>query len=395
MLVRPIADAERPAAAELFAVAFESPLDRSALPAPEWNRPQIWAAFSDAGEMMSTIYITDFAVQFDGTVCKTGGIGGVASLPQHRRSGGIRACFQQALPQMYRDGYVFSYLFPFSTAYYRKFGYESCVQRYRTVVHLPQLPPLKDAGTLRLASPAAPLLDEVRALDAQWEAYYNMSVQHTAADYDWLLRCDPAAKQEFTYVWFDASGTPKAYTTFRLALEPDGRKLVCSRFCFSSPEGYRGLMTLFSRLAADHQYVKFRIPAEPAIQYLMPEWSLGAVCWELEPAGMVRVINSAEALRRARYRGSGTITLRLHDAQIPENDGCFSVRFEHDRAVCVSRTDAQPDAELEISAFSALLCGVCRFDMAKRFFPALRVFCDDSRLEQVFFEKPLMITDYF
>ena len=78
MLVRPIADAERPAAAELFAVAFESPLDRSALPAPEWNRPQIWAAFSDAGEMMSTIYITDFAVQFDGAVCKTGGIGGVA-----------------------------------------------------------------------------------------------------------------------------------------------------------------------------------------------------------------------------------------------------------------------------------------------------------------------------
>ena len=307
MLVRPIADAERPAAAELFAVAFESPLDRSALPAPEWNRPQIWAAFSDAGEMMSTIYITDFAVQFDGTVCKTGGIGGVASLPQHRRSGGIRACFQQALPQMYRDGYVFSYLFPFSTVYYRKFGYESCVQRYRTVVHLPQLPPLKDAGTLRLASPAAPLLDEVRALDAQWEAYYNMSVQHTAADYDWLLRCDPAAKQEFTYVWFDASGTPKAYTTFRLALEPDGRNLVCSRFCFSSPEGYRGLMTLFSRLAADHQYVKFRIPAEPAIQYLMPEWFLGAVCWELEPAGMVRVINAAEALRRARYRGSGTV----------------------------------------------------------------------------------------
>lgn len=176
MLVRPVADAERPAA-ELFAVAFESPLDRSTLPAPERNRPQIWAAFSDAGEMMSTIYITDFAVQFDGAVCKTGSIGGVASLPQHRRSGGIRACFRQALPQMYRDGYVFSYLFPFSTAYYRKFGYESCVQRYRTVVHLPQLPPLKDAGTLRLASPAAPLLDEVRALDAQWEAYYNMSVQ--------------------------------------------------------------------------------------------------------------------------------------------------------------------------------------------------------------------------
>ena len=80
--------------------------------------------------MMSTFTVSDFTVQFDGSPCQLGGIGGVATLPQYRRRGGIRACFREALPDMYGSGYDFSYLYPFSTAYYRKFGYENCVQKY-------------------------------------------------------------------------------------------------------------------------------------------------------------------------------------------------------------------------------------------------------------------------
>lgn len=139
MLVRPITKEERLQSAQLFAIAFESPFDPNDL-TPFAEIPCIWAAFDEeSGEMMSTVYVTDYRVQFDGGRYKMGGIGGVASLPQYRRAGGIRACFQKALPILYREGYVFSYLYPFSTAYYRKFGYESCVQRYLAVLDLRQL----------------------------------------------------------------------------------------------------------------------------------------------------------------------------------------------------------------------------------------------------------------
>ena len=139
MLVRPITKEERLQSAQLFAIAFESPFDPNDL-TPFAENPCIWAAFDEeSGEMMSTVYVTDYRVQFDGGRYKMGGIGGVASLPQYRRAGGIRACFQKALPILYREGYVFSYLYPFSTAYYRKFGYESCVQRYLAVLDLRQL----------------------------------------------------------------------------------------------------------------------------------------------------------------------------------------------------------------------------------------------------------------
>lgn len=395
MLIRPITKEEQLQAAQLFAVAFETPFDPND-PTPFARDPLIWAAFdAESGEMTSTVYVTDYQVRFDGGVFKMGGVGGVASLPQYRRAGGIRACFQKALPAMYQDGYVFSYLYPFSTAYYRRFGYESCVQRYLTVLDLRQLRPAAFSGAFRLACGGDALLPAVRQLDTDWEARYNMAVQHTEADYRWLLEADPAVKQEFVYAAFSETGEPLGYAAFKKQDEPDGRNLVCSRFRFAGKDGFGALLYLFSRFASDHCFVKFRLPCCTAMQYLLPEWSLGAVRWELQSAGMVRVVNAEAALRAARYCGSGSVTLRLRDAQVAENNACFAVRFADGRAVCVERTDAQPDAELEIGTFSALLCGVCGFAEARQYFPGLKICRADAPLDRLFFRKPLFIEDYF
>lgn len=165
MIVRKTALEEARRVNELFAICFEMPYTNC--PAdPEKDDATHWAAFDEDGEMMSTFTVSDFTVQFDGSPCKMGGIGGVATLPQYRRRGGIRACFQRALPDMYGSGYDFSYLYPFSTAYYRKFGYENCVQKYGWAVDLSLLNPPKEGGSFRLAEKGCPMTAEIRALDA-------------------------------------------------------------------------------------------------------------------------------------------------------------------------------------------------------------------------------------
>lgn len=205
MIVRKTAWEEARRVNELFAICFEMPYTNC--PAnPEKDDATHWAAFDEDGEMMSTFTISDFTVQFDGSPCKMGGIGGVATLPQYRRRGGIRACFREALPDMYGSGYDFSYLYPFSTAYYRKFGYENCVQKYGWTVDLSLLNPPKEGGSFRLAEKGCPMTAEIRALDAIWESHYNMMVLHGDEDYDWTRKCDPAVKQDFTYVCFDVAG---------------------------------------------------------------------------------------------------------------------------------------------------------------------------------------------
>ena len=220
-------------------------------------------------------------------------------------------------------------------------------------------------------------------------------LQHTEADYRWLLEADPAAKQEFIYAALSEAGEPLGYAAFKKQDEPDGRNLICSRFRFLGRKGFAALMSLFSRLASDHRYVKLLLPADTAIQYLLPEWSLGAVRWELQSAGMVRVVNARAALLAARYRGSGSVVLRLYDAMIPENDGCFAIRFEAGRAVSVEPSCAVPDAALPISTFSALLCGVCGFAGARQFLSGIEIFRETAPLDQIFFRKPLFISDYF
>ena len=396
MIVRKITQAEEARADELFAIAFEQALDRTKTPPQEEpGRAVRWAAFGPDGQMMSTFCVTGFTVNFDGGAYRMGGIGGVATLPQYRRQGGIRACFQAALPALYQEGFCFSYLYPFSTAYYRKFGYENCVQKWHATRDLGLLRPEETGGSFRLAESGTPLAEAVRAIDQLWESRYNMMVRHGGSACDWLAAPDPAASQTFCYVYFSSAGAPKSYVVFQKQDQPDGRNLVCRSFRFADREGYMGLMHILKSLSSDHRLAKFELPAEPSMQYLAPEWSLGAAQWRIQPAGMVRAVNVEQALRGARYIGDGSVTLRILDGIIPENDRCFSVRFSGGAAEQVEITEAPPDAVLDISAFSALICGVCDFSGAAAWFNGIQIQNQDAPLDRVFYRKPLMIADYF
>ena len=393
-MIRKLTTKDIPRADELFAIAFEQSLERR--PADPDDTDTRWAAFDDAtGEMMSMLVVNDYDVNFDGSICKMAGIGGVATLPQYRRKGGVRGCFQAMLPDLYASGYDFSYLYPFSTAYYRKFGYECCVQKYHVTVDLALLRPENTAGTLHLAERDNPMTEAVRAIDAQWESRYNMMVRHDAGDYKWLEEQDPAAKQEFTYLYLAPDRSPKAYAVFKKADQPDGRNLVCSKFFFTDREGFSGLLSLFKSLSSDHRFVKFTLPASAGMQYLLPEWSMGAAVWSVQPAGMARVINVEKVLKKARYTGTGTTRLQIEDPQIPQNNQTYEIQFIDGRAESVKPSPFAPTVSLTIPAFSALISGVCGFREALEWMPGVTVHRDADALPLIFYRKPLFIADYF
>lgn len=395
MIVRKSGPEEGRRINELFAICFEMPYADCPVNL-EQDPDTHWVALDESGEMMSTFTVSDYTIRFDGQPCKMGGIGGVATLPQYRRTGGIRGCFHNALPDMYRQGYDFSYLYPFSTSYYRKFGYECCCQLWQWHVNLERLNPPKGGGSFRLAEKNHPQAEAIQALDALWEAKYNMMVLHEASDYAWVSKSDPAVKQEFTYVCYDEAGRPNAYATFKLANEPSGRNLECSRFCFSGRSGFETAMGLFKSLSADHTYVKFKTPVIRGMQYLLPEWIPSAVRWELLAShGMVRVINVQRVLEKAAYRGSGSVTLEIQDPQIPENTGRFTVCFSDGKAESAVRTQQEPDAVLTIPAFSALIAGACELSEAEMYLNGLEVRSSRDALSRVFYQKPLWIADYF
>lgn len=408
MIVRKIKASELRRVQELCSVAFEFSLqeDKTSQQMLEemTQNPQSrldanwqsqWAAFEDDDQtMMSGFAAIPYPIHFDGHHCGMVGIGGVATFPPYRRRGGIRACFEMALPDMYESGAVFSYLYPFSTAYYRKFGYEMCCENRRWKLLIEKLPHTPLEGSLHFMEQGNLLLEDIQAVYRVWQERFNMMVVGGDIEFAWVKKSNPFKDQVYTYVYRAANGQPKAYASFQKTDDPDGRNLLCKRFLFTDPEGFYGMMNLFVSLAADHRFVTFHLPSSLDIAPLLPEWSMGAGASETAYNGMARVVNVKEALGLARTRGEGALVLEIRDGQIPQNNGRFAISCGDGVVKEVTRTGAAPDATLTIQEFSRLLLGV--YDIsALPLLPGVTVHSSAEKLSTLFFQKPLHITEYF
>lgn len=408
MIVRKIKPEELKRTAELFSIAFEFDMDNTKSPDQFYQEvsqhPQSredyywqerWAAFEDDNKTMMSFFVAKpFPLHFDGHSCKMIGIGGVSTLPQYRRRGGIRACFEAALPGMYTNDVVFSYLYPFSTAYYRKFGYEMCVEKMSYQMKLSAIPPFMVEGSCQLVEQDHPMLEDIKQIYRDWQNRYNMMIVNEDYEYDWVLKSNPPKDQNFTYVYKSKEGEPKGYLTFVKEDTPKGRNMFCKRFIFTDAEGLKGLMNLLLSCAADHEYVTFHLPKDQYIIPIFPEWSLGAAKCEKIFAGMVRVVNVQKALWMARYRGDGSLVIKVADPYISQNTGSFYVRFEGGTAVEVKATDLQTDIELGINDFSRLIVGAIDMNSLP-FLDKVKVHTSLDKISKVFYQKPNYIVESF
>ena len=408
MIIRKIRPAELKRVKELSSIAFEYPMDNEKSPQefyeeaalrPKSREDESWeshfAAFQDDdATMMSALAVIPYFVRFDGRAAGMAGIGGVSTFPQYRRMGGIRGCFDMALPWMRESGAVFSYLYPFSTAYYRRFGYEMGCRRRQYKLRMDFLPRFQAEGSCFLLEQGADLKKDIIAVSRVWEERYNMMVIGDSHEFAWVDQANPPKDQEFTYVYKSRDGVPMGYVTYRRG-EAEGRRVMrLRRLMFTCPEGFKGLMRLLSGLAADYCAVHFHLPEDMDIAPLMPEWSMGAGSCELLPWGMVRVVNVEKALEMAQIPGEGRFSLSIQDGQLPENCGCFQVKYGNGENNLVARTTEKPDVEMDIGSFSSLILGVYETD-AISYMDRVRARVPLPRLAPLFHKKKCCITENF
>lgn len=404
MIVRKLREDELKRGAELSALAFEYALEGAELAPEAFARRLIehpgdasdvhwdsrWAAFEDDdATMMATFCVIPWRANFDGHEVAMGGVGGVATLPQYRRRGAIRRCFEGALADMYARGMTLSYLYPFSNAFYRRFGYELACDKVRWRLKLDGLPGANAAGRWRLSEPGNDLSAHIRAIDLRRNARYNCAVFGGDTEYRWAAE-NPFVKRDYTYVYFGESDAPSAYACVRAR---PGEDLNCVRSAFSDRCGLEGLLALFRRFAADHSHAVLDMPADADPRALLPEYSLGTVERTVIQWGMARVVNVERALSLARMKGEDTLRVAVTDGQIPENNGVFEVRFAPGAENGVRKTDAAPDVALTIQDFSRLILG-CG-DLDPDWQPDVQLYCDVDRARQVFYRKPAYIAQYF
>lgn len=409
MIIRKTKDLEYKRIGELSALCFEYPMQETdktseEIVAQKRANPQErhdlsidskWAAFEDDDKtMMSAMTLIPYKARFEGKLVPLVGIGGVVTLPQYRRRGCIRSIFNKILPDMYEQGVMLTYLHAFSTAFYRKFGYELACTANRWKINMAGIPKMHVDGSWKLVEQGADLVEDLKRVDEKFSQRYNCMFMNEDIDYAWARKANPFRDKVYTYVYYNAQGLAESYVTYTPREDQGDKALVCSRCIFRSLEGLRGLFAILQSMASNHSHIVVNLPEDIELCGLMPEWSFNYMFCQRFWTGMGRVVNVEAALRMARVRGEGRVVIEVKDEQIPQNNGRFDVTFVPGGENLVARTENDPDISLGVNDFSRLILG--RQDMWElNFVPDIQINGDREELEKIFYRKPLFMYHRF
>jgi hypothetical protein len=367
----------------------------------EQARNRCFGALSDDGKILyGCVNSREYTCRFDGGAYKLGGIGGVSTLPPYRHNGAIRASLSASLRDMYENGFTFSYLYPFSTQYYRKFGYEVGAEARRWVMPLADIRPKDVGGTIEQIFPGddfSPLLEVYDACFADC----NMSAVRDRYDAG-LEKAKLMEEHRYVYVWRNEAGAPRGLMIAHKTREDGAVVMDCNHtfgaqnengFLFCDMEALSALLFFVkSAFSADYDKISFTTRREIDLTSLVGE-NNSASCsmfWN----GMLRVVNVRRVLENCNCRGTGCVRIAVEDTILPENCGTWKLTFAPGQVNFVEKTEEQPDVSLTINAFSALICGA-RDVHSLAWIPDAVVHNAAAPFAGVFYAKPCFMLDLF
>lgn len=355
-----------------------------------------WGCFAEDDEtLLGNITVSHFRTMFDGKDAWMGGVGGVSTMPQWRHGGIIRRCFEKALDDMYEKGFAFSALYPFSTRYYRKFGYENNACVCEWTVPLDAIAAEHQTGSIEQLLPGddlSPLLDIYR----EFYRDYNLAVERKI--YDASLEKENLLEQKrYLYLWKNEEGEPQG---FMISRKTEDRVFDCTTgfgmkngFLALNARAFAGMLAFVKNsLSAYYSSIRFTLPEHIRPDSLFSE-NNGIICrryWN----GMVRIVNVEQVLGMCRCRGEGSICIQVEDDMIPQNRGVWKITFAPGQENRVGRTEENPDVILPIRDLSVLLCGA-RASREMDWMPEVSVVNSGAPFEKIFYRKKCHILELF
>ena len=326
-----------------------------------------WGAFSEDGRIMARILNHRFDSMLDGQVVANGGIGGVSTLPEYRNTGAIRKIFEKLIPDAYRNGEVFSTLYPFSHAFYRKFGYETVCWRHDYEFAPSVLSGYRFDGTAELWKPGDPVK--------------RMLEQHLKGEY--------YKDRKFGYMLRE-NGTPVAYLIFQDIRHDPAAILAVQDLAWDGRAGFNALLGFLGRFTADYGTIKMFLPASLQLFSFIRTPQAYEIAQTVTQGYMIRPVNVKKMLEIIKKPDGSSFVIRVeNDTYIEENNGTWEVR-----GASAEPTDKAPDLTVSIQAFGQLAAGSVSIDEAT-YRPDVTVHGNEDVLTKVFVRKPILVEDHF
>lgn len=386
MEIRRLCAEERFDASLISHVAFHMRMEDPAKAREESLKetPDDWGAFDGDGRLMAHIINNRFESVLDGEKVLAGGIGGVSTLPEYRETGAIRGIFEKLLPDAYRRGEVFSALYPFNQAFYRKFGYDTVCPL--SVYSMPPevLRNYRFTGRAVQWKPGDGV-EEYLELFNDFSMGYNLAIlrddeRFRRDHFNGLYYRD----RKFAYLLKDGEET-LAGLIFQDVRHDPAAILRVEDLAWRGRKGFLALLGFLGRFSADYGKIELPLSTGTEMHCLIRSHDEYAVSGVKRPHYMVRPVNAQKFLASLR-RGPGRFTVRVRDGLIGENNGVYAV--EEGKAV---PTDLPADLDVDIRALGVLGVGAIGLEEA-----ALRedveILGNRETLERVFVRKPIMVS---
>lgn len=361
-----------------------------------------WAAFTEDDEMMASMCVLPYQIYFDGQRVPMAGIGAVCTYPQFRSHSCIRGIFEQILPMLYQDKVPFSFLYPFSEKFYRKFGYERSAQNRTWTLDLNHLPTYEyqESGRMHLCRTKEEQ-KKLKAIYEEFAARHNLCISRDEYDWEHWKNSEPFKNNRYLYYYERKTEQGvECAGYFVFDHKQDGERLImdCKEFVYKDMDALRALLALAQTFRGTYAAIRLSQPDTVNLEYFIEDYAKSISCSDsIRQKGMVRVICVEEVLKLAKYRGNGSLSVRITDEQIEENNRVFEVTWQEGKAVSVTPhpvSEVQPDVELSVGLFASAMVGSLSVsDMTYR--PEICWHCDPSMAEGIFYKKSNWINNFF
>lgn len=268
-----------------------------------------------AGQIVAGLSIIPFGHWFGGRVVPTGGVTAVGVAPEARGGGVGVAMLGAMLHELHERGVPLSSLYPATTAFYRRAGYERAATR--TIFDVPAA--ALDLGERTLLMTRATPEDEptIKQLYRQRAADTTGFIERPDVLWNRVLR--PSEQNAHVYLVHDA-GVPDGYVVFTQGSWTD--PLMVRDAVALSVRAGRRLLTFL----ADHRSVIENVrlmsaPSDPLLVLLAEQEQKQGRTIDL----MVRVVDVIGALAARGYPPglNAELHLEVTDDQLPWNCGRF------------------------------------------------------------------------
>ncbi|MBU5218228.1 GNAT family N-acetyltransferase [Bacillus albus] len=299
--------------------------------------------------LAAKLHLIPFHIYIGKEKFKMGGVAGVATYPEYRRSGYVKELLQHSLQTMKKDGYTVSMLHPFAVAFYRKYGWELCANLLICHMTKSDLVMKKQVnGTVKRFSKENHPEEVEKLYETFAERFSGMLVR----DEKWWLQ---TIYDDLTLaIYYDKNKTASGYMLYKV----ENSKMTVEEFVPLHNEARNGLWNFICQHDSMIKEFEMTVSENEPLLYTLQEPRVKA---EIKPYFMSRIVDVEQFFKQYEFNWNDVqqeLIFHITDSFAPWNN--VSIRLVNHEITIMKEETIDKGIKLDINALSTIMFGYKR-----------------------------------